>query len=58
MPNAQRQNSALHKLNLTTYQLTNEQSQLKTQIRQFCEAHITDQHATFLIQGAAGTAKV
>jgi len=57
VPNAQRQNSALYKLNLTTYQLTNEQSQLKTQIRQFCEAHITDQHATFLIQGAAGTGK-
>lgn len=57
MPNAQRQNSALYKLNRPANQLTAEQKALQTQVIQFCLANAQAQHATFLIQGAAGTGK-
>ncbi|MEK1966126.1 DUF2075 domain-containing protein [Latilactobacillus sakei] len=57
MPNAQHQNSALYKLTRPANQLTTEQQQLKTAIIQFCEQNRDADHATFLIQGAAGTGK-
>lgn len=57
MPNAQRQNSALYKLNRPANQLTTEQQALQEQVIQFCLANAHTEHATFLIQGAAGTGK-
>ncbi|KRM24266.1 DUF2075 domain-containing protein [Latilactobacillus graminis] len=57
MPNAQRQNSALYKLNRPTNQLTAQQQSIQEQVIQFCLANANAKQATFLIQGAAGTGK-
>lgn len=57
MQNAQRQNSALYKFNRPANQLTTEQQALQEQVIQFCLANAHAEHATFLIQGAAGTGK-
>lgn len=51
-----KENDSLYKLN-PNKRLTNEQEKLKDRIFKFCYEHSKDEHAIFLIKGAAGTGK-